>query len=185
MVLPRITRQPRTALRAIAPRLSLTPSTASTIRSCIMIRRDLHPTPLCPSESTSRQSPVRHAGTSGRAIVEPGARRLPSAPTFRRSAISLMKVILVARNALAAYLINSAVRRIGKSAARLSDSGGRYLALRARSSSADDDTVRKLESDRSAFPQEFRVGFDHHVGKRAGFAVKRSTSSPGRPAPSI
>ena len=36
-----------------------------------------------------------------------------SAPTFSdRSAISLMKVILVARKALAAYLISSAVRRV-------------------------------------------------------------------------
>src|SRR6266581_57126 len=42
----------------------------------------------------------------------PRATSCTSAPTFSaRSAISLMKVILVARNALAAYLINSAVRR--------------------------------------------------------------------------
>ena len=42
----------------------------------------------------------------------PRATSCTSAPTFsHRSAISLMKVILVARNALAAYLISSAVRR--------------------------------------------------------------------------
>ena len=46
------------------------------------------------------------------AVVEPDATRTSctSAPTFsQRSAISLMKVILVARKALAAYLVNSAV----------------------------------------------------------------------------
>jgi hypothetical protein len=42
----------------------------------------------------------------------PRATSCTSAPTFsHRSAISLMKVILVARNALPAYLISSAVRR--------------------------------------------------------------------------
>ena len=42
----------------------------------------------------------------------PRATSCTSAPTFsQRSAISLMKVIFVARNALAAYLISSAVRR--------------------------------------------------------------------------
>ncbi len=42
----------------------------------------------------------------------PRATSCTSAPTFsHRSAISLMKVILVARKALAAYLVNSAVRR--------------------------------------------------------------------------
>ena len=43
----------------------------------------------------------------------PRATSWMSAPTFSdRSAISLMKVILVARKALAAYLISSAVRRV-------------------------------------------------------------------------
>ena len=42
----------------------------------------------------------------------PRATSCTLAPTFsHRSAISLMNVILVARNALAAYLISSAVRR--------------------------------------------------------------------------
>ncbi len=48
------------------------------------------------------------------AVVETDAERdsCTSAPTrSHRSAISLMKVILVARKALAAYLISSAVRR--------------------------------------------------------------------------
>ena len=48
------------------------------------------------------------------AIVEPDAARdllHVGADFLARSAISLMKVILVARNALAAYLISSAVRR--------------------------------------------------------------------------
>ena len=55
----------------------------------------------------------------------PRATSWTSAPTFsERSAISLMKVILVARNAFAAYLINSAVRRaVNISGAWLSDSG--------------------------------------------------------------
>ena len=42
----------------------------------------------------------------------PRATSCTSAPTSsHRSAISLMKVIFIARNALAAYLISSAVRR--------------------------------------------------------------------------
>src|SRR3546814_17345319 len=43
----------------------------------------------------------------------PRATSCTSAPTFsHRSAISLMKVILVARNALAAYLVSSAPLRV-------------------------------------------------------------------------
>ena len=55
----------------------------------------------------------------------PRATSCTSAPTFSaRSAISLMKVILVARKALAAYLISSAVRRaVNISGAWFSDSG--------------------------------------------------------------
>jgi hypothetical protein len=35
---------------------------------------------------------------------------------------------------------------------------------------ADDDSVRKFEiADRGTFPQEFRIGRDHHVGGRVGF----------------
>ena len=42
----------------------------------------------------------------------PRATSCTSAPTFsQRSAISLMKVIFVARNAFAAYFVSSAVRR--------------------------------------------------------------------------
>jgi hypothetical protein len=56
-------------------------------------------------------------------VVEPDPRdtSCTSAPTIsHRSAISLMKVILVARNALAAYLISSAVRReVNRIGARL------------------------------------------------------------------
>lgn len=43
----------------------------------------------------------------------PRAISCTSAPTFSaRSAISFMNVILVARNAFAAYLVSSAVRRL-------------------------------------------------------------------------
>ena len=56
------------------------------------------------------------------AAVEPMPRATSctSAPTFsQRSAISLMKVILVARKALAAYLISSAVSSAGEDDRRL------------------------------------------------------------------
>ena len=55
----------------------------------------------------------------------PRATSCTSAPTFsQRSAISLMKVILVARKAFAAYLISSAVRRpVNIIGAWLRDSG--------------------------------------------------------------
>ena len=50
----------------------------------------------------------------------PRATSWTSAPTFsQRSAISLMKVIFVARKALAAYLVSSAVRRLGEQDRRL------------------------------------------------------------------
>ena len=68
----------------------------------------------------------------------PRATSCTSAPTFsHRSAISLMKVILVARKALAAYLISSAVRRLGEQDRRLVEVERPVelrITLRARSS---------------------------------------------------
>ena len=116
-VLPR--RLPPAALetlRAIARlRLSLTASTASTIRngtswsSAILTSARVsfgkHEPPK-PGPACRNFEPMRLSSPM------PRATSCTSAPTFSaRSAISLMKVILVARKALAAYLISSAVRR--------------------------------------------------------------------------
>ena len=102
----------------------------------------------------------------------PRATSCTSAPTFsHRSAISLMKVILVARKALAAYLISSAVRRPVNSDRRLVEVErpvelAHHLA-RALVVGADHDAVGALEvADRRAFAQEFRVGGDRDVGRR-------------------
>ena len=96
----------------------------------------------------------------------PRATSCTSAPTFsHRSAISLMKVILVARKALAAYLISSAVRRPVIQDRRAVEIErpvelGHHLA-RARVVGADHDAVGMLEVlDRRALAQEFRVGHD-------------------------
>ena len=86
-----------------------------------------------------------------------------------------MKVILVARNALAAYLISSAVRRAGEHQRRLVERQrpvdvAEHLA-RALVGGADHDAVGEFEvADRRALAQEFRVGGDHHVGRRIGLA---------------
>ena len=104
----------------------------------------------------------------------PRATSCTSAPTFsQRSAISLMKVILVARKALAAYLISSAVSSAGEEDRRL-DQIERPVELahhlaRALGLGADDDPVGAHEIvDRRAFAQEFRVGGDVELGLRAG-----------------
>ena len=106
----------------------------------------------------------------------PRATSCTSAPTFSpRSAISLMKVILVARKALAAYLISSAVRRAGEHDRRLVE-GQRPVDLahhlaRALVVGADHDAVGELEvADRRALAQEFRIGDDRDVGRRLGLA---------------
>ena len=85
-----------------------------------------------------------------------------------------MKVILVARNALAAYLISSAVRRPVIHDRRLvqeqrpidvgDDGAG------ARIVAADDDAVGLLEVvDGGAFAQELGVGYDGELSVRAPF----------------
>ena len=106
----------------------------------------------------------------------PRATSCTLAPTFsQRSAISLMKVILVARNALAAYLISSEVRRSTK------NSGGWLRFKRpvdlahqragARVGRADHDAVGALEiADRRALAQEFGVGDDDEIGVGTRFA---------------
>src|SRR5664279_4751422 len=117
----------------------------------------------------------------------PRATSCTSAPTFSaKSAISLMKVILVARNALAAYLINSAVKRIGRVFDQLRGAPlgkhQRRLIERQRPvdiaehlapaliRGADHDAIRKLEvADRGTLAQEFRIGGHHHVGRRVDF----------------
>ena len=119
MVLPR--RLPPSAADDLARharlRLSLTAEhRLDDAQRHVVILRGLDQRAACPWESTSRRSPVRHAGTSTPMRLSspmPRATSCTSAPTFsHRSAISLMKVILVARKALAAYLISSAVRRL-------------------------------------------------------------------------
>ena len=100
------------------------------------------------------------------AVVEPDAARHllhVGADLLARSAISLMKVILVARKALAAYLISSAVRRAGEQHRRLVEVQ-RPVELaaspcaRARPG-ADHDAVGMLEvADRRALAQELRIG---------------------------
>ena len=106
----------------------------------------------------------------------PRATSCTSAPTAsHRSAISLMKVILIARKALAAYLISSEVRRVGEQQRRLVEVErpvelGHHLAG-ALVLGADDDAVRPLEvGDGRALAQEFRVGDDGEVAVRPGLA---------------
>ena len=83
-----------------------------------------------------------------------------------------MKVILVARKALAAYLISSAVRRpVIEDRRRVEIERpvelGHHLA-RALVVGADHDPVGMLEVlDRRALAQEFRVGDDREIGVRA------------------
>ena len=106
----------------------------------------------------------------------PRATSCTSAPTFsQRSAISLMKVILVARNALAAYLISSAVRRsVNRIGVCVEIERAIELAhhlARAPVVGADDDAVGPLEVvDGGALAQEFRVGDDVELRLRLGFA---------------
>ena len=100
----------------------------------------------------------------------PRATSCTSAPACsHKSAISLMKVILVARKALAAYLISSAVRRLdiehrrGVQIKRPIEFG-QHRARRVVVG-ADHDAVRVLEVlDGGAFAQEFRIGDHLHVG---------------------
>ena len=100
----------------------------------------------------------------------PRATSCTSAPTVsQRSAISLMKVILVARNALAAYLISSAARAAGEQDRRLVDEQRpidlAHDGARAFVVGADHDAVGMPEIfDRRAFAQEFRIGDDVEVG---------------------
>ena len=83
-----------------------------------------------------------------------------------------MKVILVARNALAAYLISSAVRRLGEQDRRLVEVE-RTIDLGDDLPGAlvvgpDDDAVGMLEIvDGGAFAQEFRIRDDGDVAVRA------------------
>ena len=84
-----------------------------------------------------------------------------------------MKVILVARKALAAYLMSSAVRRPVKSSGvaveveRAVDVG--HDLARALVVGADDDAVGPLEVvDGGALAQELRVRHDRELGVRPG-----------------
>ncbi|MDF9864737.1 hypothetical protein M2437_003719 [Methylorubrum pseudosasae] len=106
----------------------------------------------------------------------PRATSCTLAPTCsHRSAISLMKVILVARNALAAYLVSSAVRRpvnrigawlqVERSIDLLHHGGGAVVL------GADDDAVRPLEiADGGALAQKFGVRGDADIDVGAGLA---------------
>ena len=84
-----------------------------------------------------------------------------------------MKVILVARKALAAYLMSSAVRRpvnssgVAVEVERAVDVG--HDLARALVVGADDDAVGPLEvGDGGALAQELRVRHDGELGVRPG-----------------
>src|SRR5215510_6079984 len=147
-------------------RVSLTLSTASRMRigtswSCAVLISAR--TSLGKHEPPKPGPACRNFGPIRLSSPMPRATSCTSAPTFSaRSAISLIKVIFVARNALAAYLISSAVGRPVELVHKLA---------RARIGGADDDTVGKLEiADSSAFAEELWVGHDGIVGVGASFA---------------
>lgn len=85
-----------------------------------------------------------------------------------------MKVILVARNALAAYLINSAVRRREHQRRLVERQRPVDIAehlSRALVRGADHDPVREFEiADRGALAQKFRIGGNDEIGRRADLA---------------
>ena len=102
----------------------------------------------------------------------PRATSCTSPPTFsHRSAISLMKVILVARKALAAYLISSRGLAAGEHDRRLVQveravDFPHHLAG-AFGVAADHHAVGPPEIlDRRAFAQEFRIGGDVEIARR-------------------
>ena len=141
-------------------------------------RRAVVLAPSCISASVSfgKQEPpkpgpaCRNFGPMRLSRPMPRATSCTSAPAFsQRSAISLMKVILVARKALAAYLISSDGAPRGEQERRLVQIErpvdlGHDLA-RALVLGADDDAVGTLEVlDRRALAQEFGIGHDGEVG---------------------
>ena len=99
----------------------------------------------------------------------PRATSCTSTPTAsHRSAISLMKVIFTARNALAAYLISSAARRPRDLDRRLIEKQRpvdvAQHVTRVLRLGADDDAVRAFEVfDRRALAQELGVRRDGDV----------------------
>jgi hypothetical protein len=109
------------------------------------------------------------------AVVEADAARDVldiGADRSQRSAISLMKVILVARKALAAYLISSPCAG-GEQDRRLVEIERAIDLLHHLAGAlvlgADDDAVGALEIlDRGALAQEFGVGDDGELGVGAG-----------------
>ena len=86
-----------------------------------------------------------------------------------------MKVILVARKALAAYLMSSEVRPVDEHQRRCVQVQRaidlRHHRLGALVLDADDDAVGALEIlDRRAFAQEFGIGDDVEIRLRVGLA---------------
>ena len=106
----------------------------------------------------------------------PRATCCTSAPTFsQRSAISLMKVIFIARKALAAYLISSEVRRlVNRIGCSLQIERPVDFAHHRRAAlvlDADDHAIGPFEIvDRGALAQELRVGDDGESVLRRAFA---------------
>ena len=106
------------------------------------------------------------------------------APSFsHRSAISLIKVIFVAKNAFAAYLISSDERRLVNNKGDSLRNSGRYTARmtsRAHSTSLP-TTMRsgRLKSPMAA-PSRKNSGFDTTANSSCGLVSRmmRSTSSP-------
>ena len=139
-------------------------------------------------EARAADSPGRHAGISVPMRLSrpmPRATSWTSAPTVsQRSAISLMKVILVARKALAAYLISSDVRRSVNSDRRLVEdraAGRSRSSPRAPASSSVPTTIRsgRLKSSIAA-PSRRNSGFETTAKSASGRSRRmiRSTSSP-------
>ena len=160
-------------------RASLTATTVSTMRmgapTCSAVRASA-------SVSFGKQEPpkpgpgCRNLRPMRPSRPMPRATSCTSAPTAsQRSAISLMKVILVARKALAAYLIELGRLQAGEEDRRF-DQIERPVELahhlpRAVALGADDDAVGAHEIvDRRALAQELRIGDDVEVGLRVGLA---------------
>ena len=147
-----------------------------------MIERDLHQRRVSLGSRAAEARPGMQEFRSD-AVVEPMPRATSCtwAPTFsERSAISLMKVILVARNASAAYRsVPWAPRRVHRRRLIERQRPTDHQTLRARSSDVPPRAVRELKS-RIAAPSRRNSGFEAITTSAEGLIsrIRRSTSSP-------
>ena len=152
------------------------------------VARRCAPGPGCPWGSRSRRSRGRRCRNLRPMRLSrpmPRATCCTSAPTAsQRSAISLMKVIFIARKALAAYLISSRGAPAGEQDRRLVEEQRAvelaHHRLGALVVGAHHHAVGALEVvDRRALAQELRVG-DHGERRRPGARLRMmaSISSP-------